>query len=107
MDMFYGASPEIFSKAKSLRSNTTQTENLIWVLVIDRFKNFKYRRKTKGKYILRNNYAYLLDSDIEAVNLTMFVPEPYNIREISACCDGQESSKWSYHRWADCRSQPR
>ncbi len=50
--MFYGASPEIFSKAKSLRSNTTQTENLIWDLVKDRFKNFKFRRQhPMGPYI--------------------------------------------------------
>jgi hypothetical protein len=61
-------------------------------------KNFKHRRKTKGKYILRNNHAYLLDSDIEAVNLTMFVPEPYKTREISACCDAEEQCKsnWDY-----------
>lgn len=45
--MFYGASPEIFSKAKSLRSNTTQTENLIWDLVKDRFKNFKFEDSTQ------------------------------------------------------------
>lgn len=52
MDMFYGASPEIFSKAKSLRNNTTQSESRIWLLIKDRYKNFKFRRQhPMGPYI--------------------------------------------------------
>lgn len=52
MDMFYGALPEIFSKAKSLRSNTTQSESRIWLLIKDRYKNFKFRRQhPMGPYI--------------------------------------------------------
>ena len=52
MDMFYGASPEIFSKAKALRNNTTQSESRIWLLIKDRYKNFKFRRQhPMGPYI--------------------------------------------------------
>jgi very-short-patch-repair endonuclease len=52
MDMFYGASPVIFSKAKSLRNNTTQSESRIWLLIKDRYKNFKFRRQhPMGPYI--------------------------------------------------------
>ena len=52
MDMFYGASPEIFSKAKSLRNNSTQSESRIWLLIKYRYKNFKFRRKhPMGPYI--------------------------------------------------------
>lgn len=52
MDMFYGASPAIFSKAKSLRNNTTQSESRIWLLIKDRYKNFKFRRQhPMGPYI--------------------------------------------------------
>lgn len=29
-DMFYGAKPSIFEKAKSLRENMTETEKLLW-----------------------------------------------------------------------------
>lgn len=29
-DMFYGAKPSIFEKAKSLRENMTETEQLLW-----------------------------------------------------------------------------
>jgi hypothetical protein len=60
--------------------------------------DFKYKRKQSAKYLVRNGYMYITGLPIEAVNLTMFVIEPYKMRDLSACCTEEDicKSNWDY-----------
>lgn len=60
--------------------------------------NLKYKRNTTKNYLIRDNYLYLPNSSVEAVNLTMFVIEPYKTKDVSACCEEEEKCKsnWDY-----------
>jgi len=60
--------------------------------------NFKYKRKDYHTYLVKNGHLYLPDSEVEAVNLTMFVIEKYKSVEASSCCETDEKCKsfWSF-----------
>lgn len=45
-DIFYGAPPEIFKRARELRRNQTNTEKLLWNKIRNRqLKGYKFRRQ--------------------------------------------------------------
>lgn len=51
-EMFYGASPEIFARARSLRQNMTEFELKIWELLKNKYQGYKFRRQhPMGPYI--------------------------------------------------------
>lgn len=72
-------------------THTTQT-------IHRNISNLKYQRKGNTNYLIRNKHLYLINSEIEAVNLTMFIIEPYKLKDISACCEETEKCKsnWNY-----------
>jgi len=61
-------------------------------------ENYKHKRKAKGQYLFRSGHLFIVNQEIEAVNLTMFIIEPYKLREISGCCAEEEKclSNWDY-----------
>ncbi len=60
--------------------------------------NFKYKKKKSNFYLIKNNYLYIPDSEIEAVNITMFIIEKYKAVEASSCCETDEKCKsfWNF-----------
>ncbi len=60
--------------------------------------NFKYKRTGWYPYLIKNKHLYLPDSEIEVVNLLMFIIEKYKAAEASACCEIEEKCKsfWDY-----------
>ena len=40
-EMFYGASPEIFARARSLRQNMTEFELKIWELLKNKYQDYE------------------------------------------------------------------
>ena len=66
LSMWKGAHPDVFSKARELRENMTETEKIMWELLNnDPFRKFKFRRQHPlGNYIL-DFYSHKLELSIE------------------------------------------
>lgn len=55
--MFYGASPEIFRRAKELRANMTQAEKFLWEkLSKNQLYGYKFRRQHPIRYFIVDFY---------------------------------------------------
>jgi very-short-patch-repair endonuclease len=53
IDMFYGATPETFIRAKELRKNETVAEKKLWIeLKGKKLKGFHFRRQHPIKYFI-------------------------------------------------------
>jgi very-short-patch-repair endonuclease len=57
--MFYGATPEIFEKAKELRKNMTNAEKILWKrLNIKQIEGFKFRRQHPINNFIADFYCH-------------------------------------------------
>nr|WP_255737821.1 endonuclease domain-containing protein [Cognataquiflexum nitidum] len=64
--MFYGASPEIFRRARELRKNTTPSENNLWTLLRKKqFEGYKFRRQHPVFKFIADFYCHELRLSIE------------------------------------------
>ena len=64
-EMFFGASPEIFRRARELRKNCTEAERTLWEELRGKPQGIKFRRQHPlGKYIL-DFYAHRIRLAIE------------------------------------------
>jgi very-short-patch-repair endonuclease len=65
-DMFYGASPEIFARAKNLRKRVTDAEKNLWNYLKDgAFNGYKFRRQHPIGMFIADFYAHKLKLVIE------------------------------------------
>jgi hypothetical protein len=79
----------IDNETKIVHTTITQQRNI---------REFKYKRKPTARYLVRNGHLFITGLPIEAVNLSMFVIEPYKNRDSSACCTEEEvcKSNWEF-----------
>ncbi len=64
--MFYGAPPEIFKRAKSLRLNTTKHEKLLWEkLGSNKMKGLRFKRQHPVSRYIVDIYCHKLKLVIE------------------------------------------
>jgi cyclase len=56
--MFYGASPEIFKKAKALRDNTTEAEKALWKKLRLKQLGVKFRRQHPINIYIADFYCH-------------------------------------------------
>lgn len=65
-NLFYGASPEIFRRARELRKNTTPSENNLWTLLRKKqFEGYKFRRQHPVFKFIADFYCHELKLIIE------------------------------------------
>jgi cyclase len=64
-NMFYGASPLIFAKAKQLRNHVTHTEMILWGRLKESFPAFKFRRQHPISIYITDFYCHSLKLVIE------------------------------------------
>jgi very-short-patch-repair endonuclease len=65
-DMFYGASASIFAKAKNLRSNMTQSEQLLWgYLNNNQLRGCRFRRQHPIHVFIADFYCHTAKLVIE------------------------------------------
>jgi len=65
-NLFYGASPEIFKRAKELRKNMTPSESALWPLLRNKqLKGFKFRRQHPVKNFILDFYCHEIRLAIE------------------------------------------
>ena len=65
-NLFYGASPEIFKRAKELRKNTTPGENNLWTILRKKhFEGYKFRRQHPIFKYIADFYCHELKLVIE------------------------------------------
>ena len=65
-NLFYGASPEIFRRARELRKNTTPSENNLWSLLRKKqFEGYKFRRQHPVFKFIADFYCHELRLIIE------------------------------------------
>ncbi|MCS4434570.1 endonuclease domain-containing protein [Aquiflexum gelatinilyticum] len=65
-NLFYGASPEIFRRARELRKNTTPSENSLWTLLRKKqFEGYKFRRQHPVNKFIADFYCHELRLIIE------------------------------------------
>lgn len=58
-EMFYGAKPEIFEKARELRKNMTEAEKLLWTeLRRNRFYGYYFRRQHPINQFIADFYCH-------------------------------------------------
>ena len=71
--MFYGASPSIFKKARHLRDNPTEAENILWR---------KLNRKQQGVKFRRQHpiYVYIADFYCHEKKLVIEVDGDYHLK---------------------------
>ena len=65
--MFFGAPPSSFAKAKELRSNMTEAEQILWEKLKNRniFRNYKFRRQHPIHLFIADFYCHSLKLVIE------------------------------------------
>ena len=64
--MFYGASPETFELAKSLRKKMTEPEKVLWRRIKNRrIKGLKFRRQHPLRYYIADFYCHEIKLVIE------------------------------------------
>jgi hypothetical protein len=58
----------------------------------------KYKRDTSLYYVIQDNYLYLPDAEIEAVNVQLIVLKKWEIEKLSSCCSTKDDCKsyWDY-----------
>lgn len=56
--MFYGASPEIFERAKKLRNNLTSSEAKLWNYLRNNINGFKFRRQHPIDMFIADFYCH-------------------------------------------------
>ena len=57
--MFYGASGELFSKARALRRNTTESEKLLWEKIRgNQLSGFRFKRQHPIGYYIVDFYCH-------------------------------------------------
>ena len=65
-NLFYGASPEIFKRARDLRKKTTPSENNLWTLLRKKqFEGYKFRRQHPVYKFIADFYCHELKLIIE------------------------------------------
>jgi len=65
-EMFYGASPETFELAKSLRRKMTVAEKILWERIKNRrIKKLKFRRQHPIRYYIADFYCHEIKLVIE------------------------------------------
>jgi len=57
-NMFYGANPMIFEKAKELRNNATNEEMILWGMLKDKFPKLKFRRQHPVSNYIADLYCH-------------------------------------------------
>ena len=63
--MFYKASPLIFKNARELRSKLTYAEQTLWLLLKDKFPEYKFRRQHPISKYIADFYCHKLKLVIE------------------------------------------
>jgi very-short-patch-repair endonuclease len=65
-NLFFGASPEIFKRARQLRKRTTPSENNLWALLRKKqFEGYKFRRQHPIYKFIADFYCHELRLIIE------------------------------------------
>ena len=75
MDMFYGASPDIFEKAKTLRCNLTQAEKILWKeLRSKKAKGYRFKRQHPIAFFIADFYCHqaklVIEIDVSIHNIS-------------------------------------
>jgi very-short-patch-repair endonuclease len=56
--MFYGASQEIFRRAKDLRNNLTPSEYILWIYLKENINGYKFRRQHPINIFIADFYCH-------------------------------------------------
>jgi len=64
-NMFYQATPIIFQRAKELRNQTTESENLLWNYLCNNKLGLKFRRQHPASQYILDFYAHSIKLAIE------------------------------------------
>lgn len=88
--MFYGATPEMFSKAEMLRKNMTTSEKTLWEVLKYGLDGFKFRRQHPIDIFIADFYCHKAKLFIEIDG------DIHDIREIHEYDEGRTDELENY-----------